>query len=68
MELSTSNIKKCLIFSQKNAFLIFQGKKLFYISANERPELILYISGNGTFSDFRRNFQSPKDQNLLYVF
>ena len=36
MELSCSNIKKCIVFSQK---------KVFYISGNGNPEIILYILG-----------------------
>ena len=36
MEVSNSNIKKIIIFSQKKAFLIIR-------------ETILYISGNGIF-------------------
>ena len=39
MELSDSNIKKCLIFSQKKVFLIFQETK----AQKKNP----YISGNG---------------------
>ena len=50
MNLSCSNIKKFLIFSQKKAFLIFpetetpkkfiifQEKELYYISANGNPK------------------------------
>ena len=52
MELSGSNIKKFLIFSQKKAFLKFREMKLFYILENGSPEKILYISGNGTFLYF----------------
>ena len=44
MELSGSNIKQFLIFS--------------YISGNGNPEKLLYISGNGTFLYFKKNFQS----------
>ena len=39
MELSGSNVKKFLIFSQKKAFLIFWEK--------ETSKQISYISGNG---------------------
>ena len=46
MELSSSNIKKILIFSQKKVFS--------YISGKGNPEKIPYISGNGTFSYFRK--------------
>ena len=45
MELSGSNIKKFVIFSQKKAFLrnpekflIFQETELSYISGNENPK------------------------------
>ena len=34
MELSCSNLKKILIFSQKKAFLIFLKESFFYISKN----------------------------------
>ena len=48
MELSGSNIKKCLTFSQKKAFLIFQEtanlEKNSYIFSKESCS---YISGNG---------------------
>ena len=47
MELSSSNIKKFLLFSQKKAFLIFQETESFYTSGNGNPEKIPYISGNG---------------------
>ena len=49
MELSSSNIKKFLIFSQKKAFLIFQQMELSHISGNGNTEKIPYISGNETF-------------------
>ena len=54
MELSGSNIKKFLIFSQKKAFLIFWGIELSYILGNGDLEKIPYISGNGTFLYFRK--------------
>ena len=47
MELSGSNIKKFLIFSQKKAFLIFQEMELFYILGNGNPRKIPYILENG---------------------
>ena len=46
MELSSSNIKKFLVFSQKKAFLIFWEMELLYILGNSNPEKIPYISGN----------------------
>ena len=57
MELSSSNIRKFLIFSQTKAFLIFWEMELSssnifsiesfsYISGNGNPEKILYISGS----------------------
>ena len=49
MELSGYNIEKFLIFSQKEAILIFREMELFYISGNRNPEKIPYISENGTF-------------------
>ena len=64
MELSSSSIKKFIIFSQKKTLLIFREMELFYISENGNPPKILYISGNGTFLYFRRNLQSPKNQNF----
>ena len=59
MELSCSNIKKILIFSQKKPFLIFPEKEPF-TSQPKSPLLLLpkkkftlklipYISGNETF-------------------
>ena len=60
MDLSSSNIKKFLtfslifqetetpkkflIFSQEKAFLIFQETEFSFISGNESPEKIYYIS------------------------
>ena len=41
MQLSSSNIKKFLIFSQKKAFLIIREMELSYISGNGNPEKIL---------------------------
>ena len=46
MELSNSNIKKFLLYSQKKAFLILQEK--------ETPEKFIYISENKTFFYFRK--------------
>ena len=60
MELSSSNIKKFLIFSQKKSFLIFQEtktpKKTSNTFSEENPVKILYISGPGneTFLYFRK--------------
>ena len=48
MELSGSNIKKFLIFSQKKAFHIFREI--------ETPKKIIYVSGNGTSLYFRKIF------------
>ena len=61
MELSSSNIKKSLIFSQKKAFLIFREMKLSYILGNRNPEKILYISEN--------NFPGSKNEKThsLYI-
>ena len=44
MELSSSNIKKFLIFPQNFS----------YISGNRNPKKVLYILGNGTFSYSRK--------------
>ena len=41
MELSGSNIKKCLIFSQKKAFFIFLEMELFQTLGNRNPEKFL---------------------------
>ena len=65
MELSGSNIKKILIFSQKKASLIFREMELSYILRNGNPEKIPYISRNGTFIYFRRNFQSPQKSKYI---
>ena len=43
MELSGSNIKKFFIFFQKKAFLIFQEMELSYTLGSGNPEKILYI-------------------------
>ena len=44
MKISSSNIKKFLIFSQKKAFLIFLETEFSYISGNGNPEKLPYIS------------------------
>ena len=49
MKLSSSNIKKFLIFSQKKAFLIFWETELFYILRYENPEKISYIFSKESF-------------------
>ena len=72
MELSSSNIKKFLIFSQKKAFLIFREMELPYILGNENPEKIPYISGNGTFLYFgkrkpRKNIFIFQETELSYI-
>ena len=54
MELSSSNIKKFLIFFQNKAFLIFREMQLSYILGNGNPDKISYISRNGTFLYFRK--------------
>ena len=43
MELSSSNIKKFLIFSQKEAFFIFREMEFSYILGNENPEKKILI-------------------------
>ena len=45
MKLSSSNIKKLLIFSQRKAFLLFRE--------TENPPQNISFSGNGTFLFFR---------------
>ena len=57
MELSSSNIKKFLIFSQKQAFLkfwkmktskkflMFQETELSYISGNRKPKKLFIFQG-----------------------
>ena len=56
MELSCSNIKKFLIFSQKKAFLIFweteSPKKPFILQETK----FSYISGNQIFRCLKINF------------
>ena len=67
MELSSSDIKKFLIFSQKKHFLIFREIEIFYISGKGNPPKILYISRNGTFLYVRkRNFPSSKNNKTHY--
>ena len=46
-------LKKFLYFPKRKLFLNFRKK-------------IPYVSERGTFLYFRRNFQSPKIQHLLY--
>ena len=47
VELSSSNIKKFLIFSQKKAFLIFREMELSYKLGNGNPGKNHYISEKG---------------------
>ena len=58
MELSTSNIKKFLIFSQKKTFLIFRetetSKKFLIFQETE----LFYSSGNSLY--FRKQFSELK--------
>ena len=70
MELSNSNIKKLLIFSQKKAVLIFQGTEapkkflifqeteLFYISENGKPKKLIMFQ--------EVTFRARKIKNVLY--
>ena len=51
----------------KNSY-IFSKESFCHVFGNNHPEKTLYISRNGTFLCFRRNFQSPQNQNLLYFF
>ena len=39
---------------------------IFSYLGKQKLSKVLYISGNGTFLYFRRNFQDLKNQNLLY--
>ena len=64
-----------IFFSQKNISLYIRKQKLpkiTYIPGNRtfsyygNPEKFPYISGNRTFLYFRRKFQSPENQTLLY--
>ena len=57
MELSSSNIEKILIFSQKKDFLIFSQKKAF---------LILLKTGTLHFSAQACKPKNPPRENLLY--
>ena len=51
MKLSSSSIKKFLIFPQKKTFLIFQGTETLknFPSSKKHSEKISHISGNRTF-------------------
>ena len=75
MELSSSNIKKFLIFSQQKSFLIFQEtetlKNLLYFRNNfpspkNEKNPVIFRKWNflvflvPRLKNFRRNFQSPK--------
>ena len=72
MELPGCSIKKFII-SQKKYFLIFQEtettKKLFIFS--QKKAVLIFreteiLKKNSLY--FSRNFQSPKNQNLLYFY
>ena len=52
MELSSPNTERILMFSQKKAFLILQKMERSYISGNGNTEKIPYISGKKTFLKF----------------
>ena len=71
MKLSSSNIKKFLIFPQKKAFLIFWETELFYILRNENPEKISYIFSEESFSYISENENLPqkkkKKKKNLYI-
>ena len=52
MELSSSNVKKILIFSQKKAFLTFPKREPLFSPSSKNKKIIhldknFYISGNG---------------------
>ena len=53
MELSGSNIRKFLIFSQKKPFLILLEMECFYVLGNRNPEKVFHISENKAFIIFR---------------
>ena len=57
MELSSSKIKKILIFSQKKAFLLFSQKKAFLIFPKTEP---------CTFQQARKIKNNPLAENFLY--
>ena len=62
MELSSSNIKKILIFSQKKAFLKFpemEPSKISHASGNGNPEKFLIFSQEKTFLIFQET-ETPK--------
>ena len=64
MELSGSTIKKFLIFSQDNYFLIFQGTELSYISGNKTPKN-LFMFQEVTFQA-KKNKNNEHQENFLY--
>ena len=65
MELSSSNIKKFLIFSQKKAFFIFQEMKISHISGNKNTEKYPYFSGNKNFLYFKK--QKTRSEKMSYI-
>ena len=71
MELSNSNIKRLLIFSQKKAFLIFQKtktlKKLFLF---QEIELSLFqeMETLKNFLYFKKQFLELKNKKLFILF
>ena len=72
MKLSSSNIKKFLIFPQKKAFLIFWETELFYILRNENPEKISYIFSKESFSYISENENPlpplPPKKKKIFIF
>ena len=59
MELSSSNIRKFLKFSQKKAFLIFREMDFFYILGNGNPEKISIYSQKKAFLTFQEMNPTP---------
>ena len=57
MKVSSSNIKKIIIFSQKKAFLIISQKKAFLRDSHMKP---------CTFHPSSKNKRNPPRENFLY--
>ena len=65
MELSRSNTKKILAFSQKKAFLILSQKKTFVLFSKKKAFLIFLEMELCTFHLQAREIKKPTPEKLL---
>ena len=70
MELSSSNIKKILIFSQRKSFLIFSQKKTFLIFSQKKAFLMFPEMKPCTFWPQPSKFFPKKtcSEKISYIF